>query len=101
MRGLGKGEMRELCSDILTEGRSILDSGYNVRIGCVDHRYQRLRESGLSEKEAMNRCSHDNTRPSKREEMYAIADEMIRTAKKLCASGINARFACIGEEETK
>ena len=98
MRGFGKGEMRELCSDILAEGRSILDSGYNARIGCVDHRYQRLRESGLSEKEAMNRCSHDNTRPSKREEMYAIADEMIRTAKKICAAGYNARFACMGEE---
>lgn len=96
--GVGKGEIRELCSDILAEGRSIIDAGYNARIGCVDHRYQRLRESGMSEKEAMNRCSHDNTRPSKREEMYAIADEMIRTAKKICASGYNAKFACIGEE---
>ena len=98
MRGLGKGELRELCSDILAEGRSILDSGYNIRIGCVDHRYQRFRESGMSEKEAMNRCSHDNTRPSKKEEMYAIADEMIRTAKKICAAGYNAKFGCIGEE---
>ena len=97
--GVGKGEMRTLCSDILAEGRSILDTGYNVKIGCVDRRYQRLRGSGLSEKEAMNRCSHDNTRPSKREEMYAIADEMIRTAKKICAAGYNAKFGCIGEEK--
>lgn len=96
--GVGKGEMRVLCSDILVAGRSILDTGYNVKIGCVDRRYQRLRESGLSEKDAMNRCSHDNTRPSKREEMYATADEMIRTAKKICAAGYNARFACVGEE---
>lgn len=90
--------MRALCSDILIAGRSILDTGYNVKIGCVDRRYQRLRESGLSEKEAMNRCSHDNTRPSKREEMYAIADEMIRTAKKIHAAGYNAKFGCIEKE---
>ena len=98
MKGLGKGEMRGLCSDILAEGQHILDSGYNVKIGCVDRRYQRLRESGISEKEALNRCSHDNTRPSKREELYAIADEMIRTAKRICAAGYNARFGCTEKE---
>lgn len=96
--GVGKVEMRALCSDILVAGRSIIDAGYNVKIGCVDRRYQRLRESGISEKEALSRCSHDNTRPSKREELYAIADEMIRTAKKICAAGYNARFGCIEKE---
>lgn len=96
--GVGKGEVRVLCSDILVAGRSILDSGYNVKIGCIDRRYQRLRESGMSEKEAISRCSHDNTRPSKREELYTIADEVIRAAKKIRAAGYNAKFGCIEKE---
>lgn len=98
MRGLGKGEMRDLCKEVLDAGNDILKTGYNFKIGCENRYYQKLVEGGMSEKEAMNKCSHDNTRPSKKEEMYAIADEMIRTAKKICAAGYNARFACIGEE---
>ena len=102
MRGLGKGEMQDLCKQVLDAGNDILKTGYNFKIGCENRYYQKLVEGGMSEQKALNRCTHsDDDRLSKRAEMYGICEDIIRTAKKICSAGYNARFACIGEEETK
>lgn len=99
MRGLGKGEMRDLCQQVIDAGNNILNSGYNVKICCENRLYQKLVEGGMSEKKALNRCTHpEGDRLSQRAEMYGICENIIRTARKLRASGINARFACVGEE---
>ena len=97
--GAGKGEMRDLCKQVLDAGNDILKTGYNVKIGCENRYYQKLVESGMSEQKALNRCTHsDDDRLSKRAEMYGICEDIIRMAKKICAAGYNARFGCLNNE---
>lgn len=86
--GVGKGEMRALCNDILAAGRAVLDTGYNVKISCEDKNYQRLVE-GVGEDEHIM---------SERAERYAICEEIIQTAKALRDAGINARIGCLNKE---
>ena len=48
--GVGKGEIRDLCKQVLDAGNDILKTGYNVRISCENRYYQKLVEGGMDEK---------------------------------------------------